>query len=157
MQPDFLMALLEETKPLHRAIETSGFASEAAFERAIHACDLVMMDLKHTDPAVHERFTGVHPEPIYKNLDLLKHSGVPFILRIPLIPGVTDTEENLARSAEMALGSPNLIRVELLPYHRAGGKYETSGMAYAPLFDEGIPVQTRTGIFTQLGIPVSVL
>lgn len=157
MQPDFLLALLDETRPLHRAIETSGYASEGVFTRAIHACDLVMMDIKHSDPALHKRYTGVDPAPIYQNLSILKQSDVPFIARIPLIPGVTDTQDNLAQTARLLTGSENLLRVELLPYHRAGGKYAAAGQTFHPLFDEDQPVQIRTDIFTAHGLPVAVL
>ena len=59
MQPDFLCELLERLRPLHRMIETSGYASDAIFQKVVSLCDMVYMDIKHVEDAVHCRVTGV--------------------------------------------------------------------------------------------------
>ena len=95
-----------------------------------------MMDLKHIDPEQHRRYTGVDNALILRNFEWLKSSGIPFILRVPLIPGVNDTPENLEATARLAEGAKSLVRVELLRYNRAAGaKYDGFGMRYAPQFD----------------------
>jgi len=157
-QPDFLFELLDLTKPLHRSIETSGYAAPEIFERAVNSCDLVLMDLKLIDPDKHKKYTGVCNSLILSNFNKLKHGKTPFIVRMPLIPGVNDDEANLTATAELINGSKNLIGVELLPYNRAAGaKYAKMGLDYAPLFDESAPINIRTDIFEKRSMPCSVL
>lgn len=112
---------------VHTAIETSGYAESEIFCRVVEAVDYVMMDLKLADDAAHRRYTGVSNEPILKNLRILRKSGKPFLLRTPLIPGITDTEENLAAIAAIVEGDP----WEKLPYHSAArDKHTRLGLPY---------------------------
>jgi len=140
-QPDFLVELINELKPIHVAIETSGYAPEEVFKKVVDSVDLVLMDIKHTDPTVHKQFIGHDNELILKNLKYLCNSGKKFYIRIPLIPGVNDTRENMERTAELLKDAKGLERVELLPYHKtAGAKYSMVGREYKPIFDvEKIP------------------
>ena len=121
MQPDFVLAVRALLPEAHAAIETSGYAQPEVFQRVAKAMDLVIMDVKLTDPALHRRWTGVDNGPILRNLDWLKKSGIPFWIRIPLIPTVNDTEENMRRTAALLQGAARLERVELLPYHKTAG------------------------------------
>jgi pyruvate formate lyase activating enzyme len=158
MQPEFLLELLSYLMPLHRAIETCGHAPETVFRKAINACDHVLMDLKLMDSEQHKRFTGVGNELILRNFEYLRASGKPFIVRIPLIPGVNDDRENLIRTAEFIAGSPGLLKVELLPYHAsAGAKYKMAGMTYDPQFDTAQKVHIEPEIFSDRGIRCDVL
>lgn len=158
MQPEFLMELLSYLSPLHRAIETCGHASETVFQEAINACELVLMDLKLMDSKLHKRYTGIGNELILRNFEHLKSSGKPFIIRIPLIPGLSDDRENLKKTAELIAGSTGLLKVELLPYHAsAGAKYKMVGMTYDPQFDTARQVQITPEIFLDLGIRCDVL
>lgn len=135
-QPEFLLELIKELKPLHIAIETSGYASEEVFRRVVDSVDLVLMDIKHTDTEVHKLVTGVHNDIILKNLKYLCSSNNKFCIRIPLIPGINDTRKNMERTAELLKAAKELERVELLPYHRtAGAKYAMIGKEYKPIFD----------------------
>ena len=112
---------------VHTAIETSGYADAAAFARLLSVVDYVMMDLKLADDAAHRRYTGVSNEKILKNLDVLRKSGKPFLLRTPLIPGITDTEENLTAIAAIVGSDP----WEQLPYHSAArDKHTRLGLSY---------------------------
>jgi len=80
------------------------------------------------------------------------------VIRVPLIPGVNDTDENLESTAKLIAGAKSLERVELLPYQMtAGAKYENADMAYDPGFDESVPVRARTDIFSKYGIRSVVL
>lgn len=117
MQHEFLCDLLQKTKPLHRAIETSGYADAEIFKKVISLCDLVIMDIKIFDRQKHFEYTGVYNDVILENFKTLKNSGIPHIIRIPLIPGVTDRKENLLAISEFVGDSP----VELLPYNKAAG------------------------------------
>ena len=78
-----------------------------------------------------------------------------FTLRIPLIPGVTDRDENLSAIAEFLKDSKAKVRVELIPYNTmTGAKYRSVGREYAPAFDEKQPLNKNTAPFESLGIPV---
>ena len=95
-QGETLIEYLEET-PLHKAIETCGYADEELFYEVIRRCDFIMFDIKLADDTLHRQYTGVSNQPILNNLERLRQSGKPFVLRTPLIPGITDTSENLAQ------------------------------------------------------------
>jgi pyruvate formate lyase activating enzyme len=157
-QGDFLMELLVLLRGNHRALETSAFCPGELFAELLEELDLIMMDIKIADPRIHRRYTGRDNSPILVNLERLKKSGKPFVIRIPLIPGISDTEENLKAIAALLEKKGNLQKVELLPYHKtAGAKYAMAGMKYQPDFNtEQIP-QGKTGYFLERGIPCSVL
>lgn len=157
MQPDFVLAVRALLPEAHAAIETSGYAQPEVFQRVAKAMDLVIMDVKLTDPALHRRWTGVDNGPILRNLDWLKKSGIPFWIRIPLIPTVNDTEENMRRTAALLQGAARLERVELLPYHKtAGAKYAAAGMNYDPGFPTGQEPQIHLESFQEAKIPCVV-
>jgi pyruvate formate lyase activating enzyme len=87
------------------------------------------------------------------NLHILAASGVPYIVRVPLIPGVTDTDENLVSIAHTVRGLPGLERVELLPYNRAAGaKYTAAGMEFKPDYDEERPLNINIDVFKKWNI-----
>lgn len=133
LQGHFLLALLRACREheLHTALDTSGFAAWELFQQALPYTNLVLYDLKHTDPARHRQVTGVPLEPILRNLRRLAESGVPLWLRVPLVPGINDDEANLHRLGALAAGLPNLQRVSLLAYHpTAAGKYTRLGRPY---------------------------
>lgn len=157
-QPEFLMELLDRLSSLHRAVETSAYCSEAVFSALLQRADYVMMDLKLMDPERHRHYTGVSNEPILENLERLKASGVPFRIRIPVIPGVNDSEENFAATADRLAGAKTLETVELLPYHvTAGAKYEMVGLRYSPEFDGTRAPNLDTEPFRARGIPCTHL
>jgi pyruvate formate lyase activating enzyme len=133
MQADFCAELIAHLGgKTHIALETSGFATREAFDKVISGCDLVMMDLKIADPARHKALTGVDNAPILANARALKESGKPHLFRTPLIPSLTDTEENLRAIAAIAGDSP----VELLPYNSmAPAKYPSVRRSYTAEID----------------------
>ena len=129
MQHGFAAELLQRL-PVHKAIETSGYATGAVFEKILALVDYVMLDIKLASGEAHRRYTGVDNRPILENLQRLKQSGKPHLIRVPLIPNITDTEENLREIATVVGDSP----VELLPYNRmAGAKYPSVGKRFTDL------------------------
>jgi pyruvate formate lyase activating enzyme len=127
MQWEFLLEAAEILSNYHLAIETSGYAESAVFHEVLEKMDLVMIDIKLADPEAHKRYTGVDNSLILSNLRELQASGKPHIIRTPLIPGITDTEENL-RLIERIVGDS---RWERLPYNKmAGAKYGMLGLKY---------------------------
>lgn len=141
----------------HRALQTCGFASSEIFERVLLECDYVLYDLKLMDDAKHRRYTGVSNEQILKNYRTLAASGKEFCTRIPLIPTVNDTEENMTATAEL-MRECGVSYVELLPYNKmAGGKYLMLGRTYQTDFDGNLEPMLQTEIFQSYGIEVKVL
>ena len=152
-QPEFLLEVLDRTAAMHRAIETSAYCSGKVFSAVLARVDYVMMDLKLMDPERHRHYTGVPNKPILENLERLKKSGKPFRIRIPVIPGVNDSDENFEQTALRLTDTPALEQVELLPYHvTAGAKYAMVGRQYRPEFDTAAAPNLNTGIFLAHGI-----
>lgn len=127
MQIDGLTELLESSKQngLHTTVDTSGFAQRDYFERIREHTDLFLFDLKNMDPALHEKYTGVDNGLIHSNADFLLENRANVIFRIPVIPGVnTSDEEVTGMVSYLEERSDYLKEVHLLPYHRiAENKY----------------------------------
>jgi pyruvate formate lyase activating enzyme len=141
----------------NRALQTSGYCRPDVFSRVLRECDFVLYDLKLIDDAMHRRYTGVSNEQILENYRTLAASCVPFITRIPLIPGVNDTEEN-TRAMAALMQACGVGQLEVLPYNKmAGGKYLMLGRKYEPGFDGSVEPTVREEIFSEYGIEVRVL
>lgn len=127
-QPDFLLETAKHLSGFHLCMETSGYADADVFKAAAQVMDLVIMDVKLADGEAHKRYTGKTNEKILKNLSWLQASHIPHILRTPLIPGITDTEENL-KDIKTLIGTSTWDKI---PYNgAAGAKYEMLGMKYS--------------------------
>ena len=133
MQHEFVAALLKKCKEIyvHTAMETCGYVKWEQLEKILEHIDLLYFDIKHMDSRIHEEITGLSNELILENARKASEMR-PIIIRIPIIPGLNDSEENLLNTAKFAseLGE-NLLRIELLPYHKFGtGTYEQLGRDY---------------------------
>ena len=157
MQSEFLIECLSLLHGrLHTAVQTSGFAEGDVFDRVLSLADHFLFDIKLIDPDMHEKYTGVKNELILRNFEKLAESGNEFVIRVPLIPTVTDTEENATAIAKL-LRKNRVNYVELLPYNKmAGGKYAMLGRSYAVDFDETLEPQARTEIFKKYGISAKI-
>lgn len=156
MQGEFMLELLDALKPLHRAIETSGYCSGELFARAMEHLEFVFMDIKHMDDTMHRRYTGVGNERILANLEILKNAGIPFAIRVPCIAGVNDDCENIRRLGERLQGCGNLRYVELLPYNRmAGAKYALLDWRYEEDFQppENAQLDLLVQTLESMGVP----
>lgn len=132
MQPDFLEALLTacHARGLGTVVETSGFAETGIVRRIAAAVDLFLYDVKLIDRDRHRQFTGVNNDLILRNLALLAERGGPLIVRVPVVPGVNDGEDDV-ESLSRFLSPLGLRRVDLLPYHRIGSdKYRRLHLPY---------------------------
>ncbi|NIQ04233.1 MAG: glycyl-radical enzyme activating protein [Candidatus Korarchaeota archaeon] len=132
-QPEFAYSLLKRSQELHihTAIETSAYVDWETLERILEVLDLIMVDIKHMDPMVHERYTGVSNDKILNNIAQLASLPSPSkIVRIPIVPGINDTKGNIKATAQF-LSNIGIINVELLPYHELGlSKYQTLDWPY---------------------------
>ena len=127
LQVDFLHALLEEckTKNISTAIDTTGYAPFEQYEKIYDLTDIFLYDLKLMDEEEHIRYTGVSNKIIHENLRRLSSNGKKVVLRLPIIPGITDTNENVDHTINFISTLKNINEVDLLPFHRtANSKYE---------------------------------
>jgi pyruvate formate lyase activating enzyme len=140
LQADFALDLLARFKAagLHTAIETTTQTRWEHLEAALPLVDLFMVDIKHLDPVKHQAATGVSNHTILANITRLAATGKPIIFRIPVVPTVNATREEITAIAQFVrdLGATRAdggagLSLELLPFHRlAGDKYASLGMDY---------------------------
>ena len=157
MQAPFVAAVIDLLPGVHVVLDTSGYGSERAFVALARRSDLIYFDLKLLDAAAHRAWTGRGNGPILRNLARLEELGTPFVARIPMVPGVTDTPENLAAITAVLKGHKSLVRVDLLPYSRlAGAKYAPLGRQFRPGFDETLDPRMDVTPFQQAGLEVRV-
>jgi pyruvate formate lyase activating enzyme len=134
MHYEFLLQLLEECgkEGIHRCVDTTGFAAAEVLMKVAKKTEYFLYDLKMMDSAKHKKYTGVANEGILKNLQTLAASGAEINIRIPLIKGVNDDEENIQQSAAfIASLAGDKKQVNILPYHNiAAKKYEKLGQIY---------------------------
>lgn len=127
LQSEFVCELADRLSSMHKAIQTSGYTDLPTYKKVIDKFDYIMQDIKLADEKLHMQYTGVSNKKILANIEYLKASNKQFVFRVPLIPDITDTEENLKAISEIAGDCP----VELLSYNPlAGAKYEMLGEKY---------------------------
>ncbi|MDD3489487.1 MAG: glycyl-radical enzyme activating protein [Paludibacter sp.] len=135
MQPEFLNEALKACKNagMHTAVDTSGYARWEILEKTAGLTDLFLYDIKIMDDKKHQEFTGVSNKLILENLRKLSAMGKRIQVRIPCVPNVTLTEENIAQTIDfLKTLAHKPDEVNLLPYHNtAAHKYERFGMENA--------------------------
>ena len=128
-QSDFLLELvpLLKAKGVHLAVETSGHVPAAAYRAVVSQLDFVYQDVKLLDADAFRRWTGGDLSVVLGNIAYLRRCGVPFAFRVPLVPGVNDSEADRAAFTAFADGA----KVEFLPYnHAAPAKYRLLGRVW---------------------------
>ena len=142
-QIEFVTELFELAKEqgIHTCIDTSGITfhggKETAdrFERVLAVTDLVMLDIKHIRPDVHEQLTGHENGAVLSFARYLAEKNTPVWIRHVVVPGLTDKEEDLTGLGRFLGGLPNIKALDILPYHTMGiAKYDGLGIPY-PLKD----------------------
>ena len=138
-QPQFAAELLRRCQEagIHTAVDTSGAYLNEAVAEALRATDLVLLDIKHTDPERHQALTGGRLEQTLRFLDHVTGMSMRLWVRQVIVPGWNDTERDALALAQLLRGATSLERVELLPYHAmALKKWEALGLR-SPL--QGVP------------------
>ena len=143
-QMDFVTKFfqLARAKGVHTALDTAGEpfrpddpAYLAKFDTLMQSTSLVILDLKEIDPEKHRRLTGKDNANILAMARHISELGVPLWIRHVLVPGLTDGEEGLRRTADFIHSLKTVQRVEVLPYHTLGlFKWQKLGISY-PLPD----------------------
>lgn len=137
LQWEFVRELLKRCRQggLHTALDTTGYCTWESMQQVLHYTDLVLFDIKHTDPNRHREKTGVSNDRILRNLERAANMTKVW-LRVPVVPAFNDSETNMRSTAELAV-RVGAEKVSLLPCHDwARGKYTRLGRRCAS--DAGI-------------------
>ena len=105
---------------LNTVLDTCGYGEKDHYKEILPFVDLFLFDYKLTDKELHEKYTGVSNEDILGNLDLLVKNGASIILRCPIIPGINDNEDHFNGIKNIIKKYPQILSVELMPYHNMG-------------------------------------
>lgn len=122
-QPEFATALLQAAQEsgISTAMESMGCAKWETIEKLLPYLDQYLLDIKHMNPRKHKEFTGRSNELMIENAMKIAKSGMTELsIRVPVIPGFNDTEEEIRQIAAYTAKLPNVKRMHLLPYHRLG-------------------------------------
>ncbi|GHT91840.1 pyruvate formate lyase-activating protein [Betaproteobacteria bacterium] len=155
----FLIALLEACRDegFHTCVDTCGHCSPAQFKKVMALTELFLFDCKHMDSAQHKRLTGLDNKLILANLRTLLESNIPAQIRIPLMPDLNDSEENIAALAAL-LHQYNKNEVDILPCHAFGrSKYAALGWE-TPAMEACDPAKLQETLarFSRHGLNVSL-
>ena len=140
LQLEFLTELFEQAKQkgVSTCIDTAGGPFTRAepwlgkFRRLLDVTDLLLLDLKHIDPAAHKELTGADNANVLDCAKFLSEIGKSVWIRHVLVPGVNTDESSLAKLGAFIKTLTNVKRVEVLPYHTLGvAKWKSLGLPYA--------------------------
>lgn len=149
LQWEFVTELftLAKDKKVHTALDTAGsiFGTsrlpEEDFAKLMDVTDLVLLDLKEMNPQKHKALTGTENAPVLEMARWLSDHGKEMWIRHVVVPGLTDSAEELQEMKSFLSTLKNVGRVELLPYHTMGrAKWESLGIPYVL---DGVPTPTE--------------
>jgi pyruvate formate lyase activating enzyme len=162
LYPEFTLALIKKCQNayIHSALDTCGYILTETGMKCLEEADLVLYDIKGLAPALHKEGTGVDNELIVRNLKHRDAVGKEIIIRLPLIPGYTDSWDNLEKEAELIAGLKTVKRVDLIPFHKyAEIKYRQLGWplpaVFAANFSQDMELPVRK-LFLSYGIPTQI-
>jgi pyruvate formate lyase activating enzyme len=136
VQPGFTGRILAGAKRLglHTAIETSGFLGDRVDDQYLSNIDLVLLDIKSSDPATYRRATGRELAPTLRFAERLAAMGKPVWVRFTLVPGLTDDLANVEGIARFVAPMSNVQWVEVQPFHQLGAfKWKAMDLDYKHL------------------------
>ncbi len=135
-QPEFTAETLRlaRAKGFHTALETCLYAAPSVLEALLDLPDLWIVDIKLMDEEEHKKKTGRSNAPILKNYERLAASGRPMLTRIPIIPGYTDSIDNLNSIGKYIAATNAKSAAEPMFYNPlAESKYKSYDMEYSLL------------------------
>ncbi|MEO2216075.1 pyruvate formate-lyase-activating protein [Chromobacterium vaccinii] len=163
MQHEFVGELFHAIKQrfgLHTALDTQGFLHERVPDEWFDDVDLVMLDIKHSDPDQYQALTGQPLQPTLDFAQRLQRLGKKMWIRYVLVPGLTDGDADIERLADFIAALGEVVeRVEVLPFHQLGkDKWAQLGMEYQ-LNDTPIPTAEQVAharaLFASRGMKVT--
>lgn len=146
---------------ISRAVDTAGNVSWESFGEVLPYTDLFLYDVKCMDTERHRKGTGAGNDQIQENLERLCHTGKEIWIRIPVIPGWNDSDQEMSAIAQrlqelLTIPGCGIDRIQLLPFHRFGEeKYGRLGWEYparelTPPSEE--KMERMLGIFRETGL-----
>ena len=165
-QPEAATNLLMACKQvgINTAIETCGYAKKENLLKIAEFVDMFLFDMKHIDPDRHFELTGVRNEMILENLEELLHRRYNVKIRMPMLKGINDSEDEIRRVIEFLMPYreyKNFKGIDLLPYHKLGvNKYNQLGMDYPIEGDPSLDdedLDRIEGWIKEYDFPVSVI
>jgi len=157
-QSEFAEELLKRCKSigLHTAVDTSGFLGDKASDELIENTDLFLLDIKSGLSDIYKKVTNVELDKTLQFADRLSRMNKAIWIRFVLVPGLTDSEENIEAVAKIVSGIKTVERVDILPFHKMGEyKWKELGLKYE-LWDTEQPekedVQRAIAIFEKFGV-----
>ncbi len=161
-QHEFVSVFLDElrSRSIHSAVDTAGYAPAHVFRRIACKADLLLFDLKLMDKERHCEHTGVSNSVVLENLRWATGEGLTVHIRLPLIPGVNDDENEVLQKADFLASLEAIRSVSILPYHK-GGVEKAKRIGKAPEFPEfSVPSKEKTAkivdIFQNRGFEVRI-
>jgi pyruvate formate lyase activating enzyme len=133
LHPEFTQELLRAFKEekISVGVDTCGHVPWTNIEKVLPYVDFFLWDIKHMNREEHRKFTGVSNELILSNARLVSERNVPLYIRVPVIPGYNDSEENIRAICEFARDLSSLVNIDLLPLHHLGkARYDSLNLAY---------------------------
>lgn len=161
MQADFVSNMLQliQAEGVTTAVDTSGCVPWESIMKTVPFCDLYLYDIKAVDSGLHKAYTGVDNALILTNITKLSQLGKRIWVRIPVIPGVNDSEKEMAAIAQFLIPLQGIEEIRLLPYHTLGkSKYETLGMVCKYNTDRRISekqMQKYRSVYSSCGLPIA--
>lgn len=152
-QIDFIAEVLHRLKSngIHTAIETCGYTSYKKLKKIIDSVDLFFYDIKAYTLKLHLELTGKDNVNILKNLALLCQNGCNVCIRIPVIPGLNDSLDEMQKIVKFCKNLKGHPKIELLPYHDYGrNKYTTFGRTYDVEYNEKQKNNLKSSLQTYL-------
>jgi len=147
---EFTKKLLQAFKEdnINTGIDTCGNVPWAIIEQILPKVDFFLWDIKHMDAEKHRKLTGVSNELILSNARTVSEQSVPIYIRLPLIPGYNDSEENIRATCEFASGLSSLVQFDILPLHHLGkARYDSLDRSYPiadiPLIPDSVLQDTK--------------
>lgn len=132
MQAEFVGELMKKLKEvnIHTAVDTCGFYLNDTVKSALEYVDLILLDIKHADPTGYTNITKTDYSRLLAFLDYMKATNQPLWIRHVIVPGLTDSENEVRAMCSM-LDGVNVQRIDLLPYHTLGvDKWTELGIPY---------------------------
>ena len=157
LQIDFLIELYEKAKEkgIHTCLDTSGIVFQPnnkelmeKFDRLMKVTDLIMLDIKHINPELHQKVASQPNDGILAFAEYTAEKGVDLWIRHVIVPGLTDDDEYLYKLGYFIGGLSNLKALDALPYHTMGEvKYEKLGKEYplkgTPAMDKDVLIEKK--------------
>lgn len=132
LHSDFIIetAKLLKKENIHIALDTSGVGN-GNYEELLQYIDLVLLDIKHTNPERYKEITGIEMKEVEKFIEVMNRINKKVWIRQVIVPGIMDNEEYIDSLVEYLKHIKNIERVDFLPFHRLGReKYLSLGIPY---------------------------